>query len=49
LGQVAFISGEAGIGKSSLVEALRTQVRGEGLPRMDFHCSPYHTTAPSIP
>ncbi len=49
LGQVAFISGEAGIGKSSLVEALRTQVRGEGLPRMAFHCSPYHTNSALYP
>ena len=32
LGQVVFISGEAGIGKSALVEALRAQVRAEGLP-----------------
>jgi class 3 adenylate cyclase/predicted ATPase len=45
LGQVVFVSGEAGIGKSALVEALRAQVRAEGLPRMAFRCSPYHTTS----
>jgi class 3 adenylate cyclase/predicted ATPase len=42
LGQVILISGEAGIGKSSLVETLRTQVRHEGYPRIVFRCSPYH-------
>jgi class 3 adenylate cyclase len=45
LGQVVCISGEAGISKSALVERLRAQVRAEGLPRMAFRCSPYHTTS----
>src|SRR4029434_6999434 len=49
LGQVVFISGEAGIGKSALVEALQAQVRAEGLPRMAFRCSPYHTTSALYP
>jgi class 3 adenylate cyclase/predicted ATPase len=49
LGQVVFISGEAGIGKSALVEALRAQVRAEGLPRIAFRCSPYHTTSALYP
>ncbi len=49
LGQVVFISGEAGIGKSALVEALRAQVRAEGLPRMAFRCSPYHTSSALYP
>src|SRR6266446_5158418 len=49
LGQVVFISGEAGIGKSALVEGLRGQVRAEGLPRMAFRCSPYHTTSALYP
>ena len=49
LGQVVFVSGEAGIGKSALVEALRAQVRAEGLPRMAFRCSPYHTTSALYP
>jgi class 3 adenylate cyclase len=31
LGQVVFVSGEAGIGKSALVEGLRAQVRAEGI------------------
>jgi predicted ATPase/class 3 adenylate cyclase len=49
LGQVVFISGEAGIGKSALVEGLRAQVRTERLPRIAFRCSPYHTTSALYP
>ena len=49
LGQVVFVSGEAGIGKSALVERLRAQVRTEGMPRMAFRCSPYHTTSALYP
>src|SRR5262249_20060961 len=49
LGQGVFISGEAGIGKSALVEALRAQVRAEGLLRIAFRCSPYHTTSALYP
>src|SRR4029453_816895 len=49
LGQVVFVSGEAGIGKSALVEGLRAQVRAEGLPRMASRCSPYHTASALYP
>jgi class 3 adenylate cyclase/predicted ATPase len=49
LGQVVFVSGEAGIGKSALVDALRVQVRAEGLPRIAYRCSPYHTTSALYP
>src|SRR5262249_33630509 len=49
LGQVVFVSGEAGIGKSVLVEGLRAQVRAEGLPRLAFRCSPYHTASALYP
>jgi predicted ATPase len=49
LGQVVCISGEAGIGKSALVDGLRAQVRAEGLPRIAFRCSPYHTTSALYP
>jgi class 3 adenylate cyclase/tetratricopeptide (TPR) repeat protein len=49
LGQVVFVSGEAGIGKSALVGALRAHVRAEGSPRMAFRCSPYHTASALYP
>jgi class 3 adenylate cyclase/predicted ATPase len=49
LGQVVFLSGEAGIGKSALVEGLRAQVRAKGMPRIAFRCSPYHTTSALSP
>ena len=49
LGQVVLISGEAGIGKSSLVEGLRRHVRQEGLTRITYRCSPYHTSSALYP
>jgi predicted ATPase len=49
LGQVVFVSGEAGIGKSALVQGLRAQVRAEGLPRLAFRCSPYHLNSALYP
>jgi class 3 adenylate cyclase/predicted ATPase len=49
LGQVVFVSGEAGIGKSALVGGLRAHVRAEGLPRMAFRCSPYHAASALYP
>ena len=38
--QVVLISGEAGIGKSALVDTLRAHVRREGLTRIALRCSP---------
>jgi class 3 adenylate cyclase/predicted ATPase len=49
LGQVVLISGEAGIGKSALVETQRAHVVREGLTRMVFRCSPYHTHSALYP
>ena len=49
LGQVVLIRGEAGIGKSSLVETMRAQVRREGYTRVAFRCSPYHTNSALYP
>jgi len=48
-GQVVLISGEAGIGKSALVETLRVHVRREGLTRVAVRCSPYHTNSALYP
>jgi class 3 adenylate cyclase/predicted ATPase len=48
-GQVVLISGEAGIGKSALVDTLRAHVRREGLMRVALRCSPYHTNSALYP
>ncbi|HYZ42202.1 MAG TPA: AAA family ATPase, partial [Stellaceae bacterium] len=48
-GQVVFVSGEPGIGKSALVDTLRRAARDEGLTRMTFRCSPYHTNSALYP
>lgn len=40
-GQAVLISGEAGMGKSSLVEGLRQHVRQEGVTCLTFRCSEY--------
>jgi predicted ATPase len=48
-GQVVLISGEAGIGKSALVDTLRTYVRRERLTRVAMRCSPYQTNSALYP
>jgi class 3 adenylate cyclase/predicted ATPase len=48
-GQIVTISGEAGIGKSVLVDGLRAEVRTEGLAVITFRCSPYHTGSALYP
>jgi class 3 adenylate cyclase/predicted ATPase len=49
LGQVVLLSGEAGIGKSSLVEGLRAHVRQAGGTHIAYRCSPYHTNSAFYP
>jgi TOMM system kinase/cyclase fusion protein len=48
-GQVVLLRGEAGIGKSRLVETLREHVMSEGATRIAFRCSPYHQNSALYP
>jgi len=48
-GQVVLLSGEAGIGKSRLAQALKEQVLAEGATRIEFRCSPYHQNSAFYP
>ncbi len=48
-GQVVLLSGEAGIGKSRLVQGLKEQVTAEGATRVEFRCSPYHQNSALYP
>ena len=48
-GQVVLISGEAGIGKSRLMEAIAERVAGEHHTRLRYQCSPYHGASALFP
>ncbi len=48
-GQVVLLSGEAGIGKSRLVQALKEHVLAEGATRLEFRCSPYRQNSALYP
>jgi class 3 adenylate cyclase/predicted ATPase len=48
-GQVVLLRGDAGIGKSRLVEVLREHVRSQGATCLVFRCSPYHQQSALYP
>ena len=48
-GQVVLLSGEPGIGKSRLVEALKEVVEHEGVRCLELRCSPYHQNSALYP
>ena len=48
-GQVALLSGEAGIGKSRLTAALLERLTGEPHTRLRYFCSPQHTDSALYP
>ena len=48
-GQIALLSGEAGIGKSRIMQVLRDRLKAEPHTRLRYQCSPYHTSSAMFP
>lgn len=49
LGQVVLLSGEAGIGKSRLVQIMKEQAAREACTRIEYRCSPYYQNSALYP
>jgi tetratricopeptide (TPR) repeat protein len=48
-GQIVTVVGEAGIGKSRMIEALQEELAGEAHARINLQCSPYHSDSALYP
>ena len=48
-GQILTVTGEAGIGKSRVIEALQQELAVEAHARINLQCSPYHTDSALYP
>ncbi len=48
-GRAVLLSGEAGIGKSRVVEALRQKIGDQPHTRIQWQCSPHHANSPLYP
>jgi class 3 adenylate cyclase/tetratricopeptide (TPR) repeat protein len=48
-GQIVTVIGEAGIGKSRIIEALQEEVAAEAHARINLQCTPYHSDSALYP
>lgn len=48
-GQISTVTGEAGMGKSRLIEALQQELAAEAHARINLQCSPYHSDTALYP
>lgn len=48
-GQIVTVIGEAGIGKSRIIEALQEELAGEAHARINLQCTPYHSDSALYP
>ena len=48
-GQVILLTGEAGLGKSRLVQVFKERIAAESYARRELYCSPYYQNSPFYP